>query len=108
MKRTLSYSALAASLLLATFSAQAEVKTIHDVLGRDVQVDMPVKRAVLGFYFPDYIAATGVENFDHVIGISREFWEKFNSGSWDLFSEKMPKLKDIADIGNVNTGTFST
>lgn len=101
-------SLFAYSLLLGAFSAQAEIKTIQDVLGRDVEVDVPVKRAVLAFYYPDYIATTGVENFDNVVGISREFWEKFNAGSWALFSEKMPKLKDIADIGNINTGTFST
>ena len=98
------------AVLLLTFgiTTQAEIKTIKDVLGREVNVDVPVKNAVLGFYYPDYIAVTGVENFKYVKGISREFWEKFNPGSWALFSEKMPELKNIADIGNVNTGTFST
>jgi raw score 10.12 len=98
------------AVLLLTFgiTTQAEIKKIKDVLGREVNVDVPVKNAVLGFYYPDYIAVTGVENFKYVKGISREFWEKFNPGSWALFSEKMPELKNIADIGNVNTGTFST
>ena len=45
-------------------------KTIKDVLGREVNVDVPVKNAVLGFYYPDYIAVTGVENFKYVKGIS--------------------------------------
>ena len=36
------------------------------------------------------------------------FGKNFNPGSWALFSEKIPELKNIADIGNVNTGTFST
>ena len=48
---------------LALFPAQAEVRTLHDVLGREVQVDVPVKRAILTFYYPDYIAATGAKNF---------------------------------------------
>lgn len=98
---------LAVSLLLTTLTAQAEIKTINDVLGRDVQVDVPAKRVVLGFYYPDYIAATGMENFEQVVGISREFWEKFNPGSWDLYNQKLPNLNSIGDIGNVNTGTFS-
>lgn len=98
---------LAIALLSCAWSAHAEIKTIKDVLGREVQVDVPVKRAVLGFYYPDYIAATGADNFQNVVGISREFWEKFNPGSWALYSEKIPQLKDIGDIGNVNTGTFS-
>ena len=65
------------AVLLLTFgiTTQAEIKTIKDVLGREVNVDVPVKNAVLGFYYPDYIAVTGVENFKYVKGISREFWE---------------------------------
>lgn len=98
---------VAVGLMLTAMSAQAEVKTINDVLGRDVQVDVPAKRVVLGFYYPDYIAATGADNFDHVVGISREFWEDFNPGSWALYSQKLPNLKGIGDIGNVSTGTFS-
>lgn len=98
---------LALSLILTTLNAQAEVKTINDVLGRDVQVDVPAKRVVLGFYYPDYIAATGAENFEQVVGISREFWEKFNPGSWDLYNQKLPNLQGIGDIGNIDRGTFS-
>ncbi|MER2012806.1 MAG: ABC transporter substrate-binding protein [Psychrobacter alimentarius] len=98
---------LALSLILTTLTAQAEVKTINDVLGRDVQVDVPAKRVVLGFYYPDYIAATGAENFGQVVGISREFWEKFNPGSWNLYNQKLPNLQGIGDIGNIDRGTFS-
>ena len=98
---------LVLSLILTTLNAQAEVKTINDVLGRDVQVDVPAKRVVLGFYYPDYIAATGAENFGQVVGISREFWEKFNPGSWDLYNQKLPNLQGIGDIGNIDRGTFS-
>ncbi len=98
---------LALSLILTTLNAQAEVKTINDVLGRDVQVDVPAKRVVLGFYYPDYIAATGAENFEQVVGISREFWEKFNPGSWNLYNQKLPNLQGIGDIGNIDRGTFS-
>ena len=92
----------------AVLAAQAEVKQIKDVLGREVAVDVPVKRAILTFYYPDYIAATGADNFRNVVGISREFWEKFNPGSWAQFTEKMPFLKDIDDVGYVISNTFST
>lgn len=102
------FKPLALSVLIACSAyAQAAVETLTDVRGREVKVDVPAKRVVLGFYFPDYIAVTGVENFKNVVGISREFWEKFNPGSWALYTEKMPELKNIGDIGNVNTGTFS-
>ncbi len=90
-----------------SLAATAEVKTLNDVLAREVKVDVPVKRAILTFYYPDYIAATGAENFKNVVGISREFWEKFNPGSWALFTAKMPELKDIADVGYVISNSFS-
>lgn len=108
MKKSLLTRLFFGLFFLFSAVANAELKTIKDVLGREVKVDVPAKRVVLAFYYPDYIAVTGVENFNNVVGISREFWEKFNPGSWALFSEKMPKLKEIADVGNINTGTFST
>ncbi|MDO4906107.1 MAG: ABC transporter substrate-binding protein [Lautropia sp.] len=108
MKRATLKSLLLAALVSVGAAAHAEVETITDVLGRKVQVDVPAKRVVLGFYYPDYIAATGAGNFQRVVGISREFWEGFNPGSWRLYVEKLPNLKDMPDIGNVNTGSFST
>lgn len=98
---------IALLLALMPLCAQAQIKTIKDVRGREVKVDVPVKRAVLAFYYPDYIAVTGAENFKNIVGISREFWEKFNPGSWKLYTQKIPKLKNIADVGNVDRGTFS-
>jgi len=99
-------AALALSLLPLAFAAQAEITTT-DVVGRKVTVPDVPKRVVLGFYYPDYIAVSGVDKFDNVVGISREFWEKFNSGSWSLYRAKIPSLQNIGDIGNVNAGTFS-
>ena len=98
---------LATAVLMTAMHAQAEIKTIHDVLDRDVKVDVPAKRVVLGFYYPDYIAATGTDHFGQVVGISREFWESFNPGSWQLYSQKLPNLQGIGDIGNIDRGTFS-
>ena len=80
----------AALFSLAVQGVCAEVKTLTDVRGREVRVDVPAKRVVLGFYYPDYIAVSGVDKFDNVVGISREFWEKFNSGSWSLYRAKNP------------------
>ncbi len=101
-------TSLATVMFLFSLGTSAEIQTIKDVLGREVKLDLPVKRPLLAFYYPDYIATTGVENFKKVVGISREFWEKFNPGSWALFTAKIPTLKEIPDVGNVNTNTFST
>ncbi|ETD73133.1 iron ABC transporter substrate-binding protein [Pelistega indica] len=100
---------LASLLALASLGqvATAEVKTITDVLGREVKIDVPVKRPIISFYYPDYVAAVGVDNFKKVVGISREFWEKFNPGSWALFADKIPSLSNIADVGYVPSNTFA-
>lgn len=108
MKKNFLRNLLTVALLSFSALTHAEITTIKDVRGREVKVDVPAKRVILSFYYPDYIAVTGAENFKHVVGISREFWEKFNPGSWALFAEKLPNLKEMADIGNINTGTFST
>lgn len=94
--------------LFCACSAMAEIKSFTDVMGREVSVDVPVKRAILTFYYPDYIAVAGVENFKHVVGISREFWEKFNPGSWGLYAEKIPDLVNITDVGYATNNNFST
>ena len=65
-----------ASLVLASLccwfgTAQAKVETLTDVLGREVQVDLPAKRVVLAFYFEDYMAVGGEQAFDRVVGISK-------------------------------------
>lgn len=78
---------------LSALTAAAEVKTLTDVLDRDVQVDVPVKRAILTFYYPDYIAATGAENFKNVVGISREFWGKIQSRQLGAVHRENARIK---------------
>ena len=53
---------LAAAVVAATLTAaHAEVKTIKDVLGREVKVDVPAKRIMLGFYYTDYLSRLAVK-----------------------------------------------
>ena len=101
-----------ASLVLASLcclfgTAQAKVETLTDVLGREVQVDLPAKRVVLAFYFEDYMAVGGEQAFDRVVGISREAWEGWRPANWSLFTAHRPSLKEIADVGEVEVQTFS-
>ena len=85
----------AALFSLAVQGVCAEVKTLTDVRGREVRVDVPAKRVVLGFYYPDYIAVSGVDKFDNVVGISREiFGRNSTSGSWSLYRAKIPSLQN--------------
>lgn len=94
-------------LCAASLTAWATPKTLQDVLGRNVEVDLPAKRVLLGFYFEDYMAVGGEKAFDNVIGISREAWEGWRSANWQLHIAHRPSLKDIPDVGEVEAQTFS-
>lgn len=95
------------ALAMGTFSAQAEVQTIHDILDRDVQVDVPAKRVVLGFYAEDYMAIGGEKSFDQVVGLSRDTWKVWRPASWEIYTQHDPKLAQIPDVGEVEAQTFS-
>lgn len=94
-------------LVMASLSAQAEVKTITDVIGREVKVDLPAKRVVLGFYFEDYLAVGTEKAFDSVVGISREAWEGWVPANWEMYLKHRPSLNTIPDVGEVEAQTFS-
>ncbi|MEE4481535.1 ABC transporter substrate-binding protein [Serratia ficaria] len=87
--------------------ANAASTTLTDVLGRQVTLDTPVKRAVLGFNFEDYLAVGGEDAFKRVIGISREAWRGKVPANWNMYIEKIPYLAQIADIGEVDLHNIS-
>lgn len=98
-------------LMLGMFSlvgpTQARMTVINDVLGRKVKVDLPAQRVVLGIYAEDYMAIGTESAFDKVVGISRDTWEIWRPENWKLYTNYRPSLKDIPDVGEVETKTFS-
>lgn len=98
---------LSACTIALASPALAEVKTITDVIGREVKVDLPAKRVVVGFYFEDYMAVAGEKAYDSVVGISREAWEGWVPANWNMHVTHRPSLKDIPDVGEVEAQTFS-
>lgn len=98
------------AILLGIFvasSALAEVKTLTDVLGREVKVNLPAKRIALGFYYTDFIAVGGVKALDNVVGFSKAVWTDWTPTSWDVYSKAVPKLTKLEDFGEAEVGTFS-
>nr|WP_315466056.1 ABC transporter substrate-binding protein [uncultured Rhodoferax sp.] len=109
MRLTPSAHWICALSLLTTLlpAAQAAPEVIKDVVGRQVKVDLPAKRVLLGFYFEDYMAIGGEKAFDKVVGFSREAWEAWRPANWSLFTAHRPSLKDLTDVGEVEAQTFS-
>ncbi|WP_432355559.1 ABC transporter substrate-binding protein (plasmid) [Agrobacterium sp. rho-13.3] len=100
-------SALSFSALFFACSAFADTKTITDVIGREVKVDLPAKRVIVGFYFEDYMAVGGEKAYDSVVGISREAWEGWVPANWKRHTAHRPSLNDITDVGEVEAQSFS-
>lgn len=105
LKRSL--SALIMALALAPAGAGAEVKTITDVIGREVKADLPAKRILLGFYFEDFMAVGGAEAYDAVVGLSRDAWAGWVPANWAMHVANRPSLDKIPDVGEVEAQTFS-
>ena len=99
--------ALAAALAFGTAAAHAKPVQITDVNGRKVTVDLPAKRVVLGFYYQDYMAIGGKDALNNVVGFSKAVWSDWAPPSWAAFSKAVPKLNQLADVGEVEVGTFS-
>lgn len=107
MKNRILAIGLAGLFALGTTTANAEVVKIKDILDREVSVDLPAKRVVLGFYYQDYMAIGGEKSLDNVVGFSKKVWSSWATESWELFSKKVPQLTKLADVGEVEEGTFS-
>ncbi len=108
MLNKLKFGAVALSSLLAMSGmAQAAPVEIVDVLDRKVTVDVPAKRVVLAFNYQDYMAVGGVKSFDNVVGFSKAVWADWAPASWAAFSQAVPRLNQLEDVGEVEVGTFS-
>ena len=99
----------AALVLLAALcsGAFAEKITVTDILGRKVGVEVPAQRVVLTFNFEEYVAATGAEGLNKVVGWARKYWEGRRQSTWDAFAARFPQIDSIADVGYIPKNTFN-
>ena len=72
MKKRFSTLAIATILGLTAGFSNADPVKVKDILDREVTVDLPAKRVVLGFYYQDYMAVGGDKALDNVVGFSTE------------------------------------
>lgn len=100
---------VAAAALAASFSvpAWAGTITVTDTLNRTVEIPEDPQRILLGFYFEDFMAVAGPEAYDRVVAISRDTWEGWRNLQWQTYSAVIPRLTELADVGEVDSGTFS-
>ena len=101
------FSAIVGAAMALPLPALADTITVTDALGRSVDVPENAERILLGFYFEDTFAVGGPDVYDRVVGISRDAWEGWRNLQWQAYVQAVPRIDEIADMGEVDAGTFS-
>ncbi|MEL7281049.1 MAG: ABC transporter substrate-binding protein [Pseudomonadota bacterium] len=101
------FGGLVGAALLLPLPALAQTITVTDVLDRQVEIPENPQRILLGFYFEDTFAVGGPDVYERVVGISRDAWEGWRGLQWKAYVEAVPRIDEIADVGEVDAGTFS-
>ncbi len=98
---------LLATLTLAAAPAPAETVVVTDVTGRDVVVEAPVERLILGEGRLLYgVAALEQEDpFRRIVGW-RDDLKRFDPQTWAIYEERFPEADAIPTFGGVKEGTF--
>ncbi|WP_406649621.1 ABC transporter substrate-binding protein [Aliisedimentitalea scapharcae] len=102
--RGVAAAAFAVSVAMPTW---ADNITLTDTLGRTVEVPENPQRILLGFYFEDFMAVAGPQAYDRVVAISKDTWEGWRTLQWQTYAAVIPRLNDLADVGEIDSGTFS-
>lgn len=99
---------LSAAIALVTYAGQAlaEIKVV-DVKGREVTLEKPAERVMLGFYYEDFIAVAGPGALDKVVALSLSTWKDWRPNQFAAYEKALPRLSTLPDVGNTEDGTFS-
>jgi iron complex transport system substrate-binding protein len=100
------FSASALSLITASL-VQADPITLTDIAGREVTVDAPVDRVILGEGRQIFFAAVldGENPFERVVGWRDDF-RQASPESYAIYEAKFPQLADIPTFGGFKDGSF--
>ena len=98
---------IAAVAMACSPLARAETVTVTDTMGRTVTASADAGRILLGFYYEDFFAVGGPDAYDRVVAISKGTWEGWRNLQWQAYTAAVPRLEQLADIGEFGAGTFS-
>ncbi|EPX82128.1 ABC transporter substrate-binding protein [Salipiger mucosus] len=93
--------------LLAASQVQADPITLTDIAGREVTVDAPVERVILGEGRQVFFTAVldGDDPFGRVVGWRDDF-RQASPASYEAYAGKFPQLTEIPTFGGFKDGTF--
>jgi len=98
--------AFAIAALTIVSPSYAEV-TATDVIGRTVTLSEPANRVVLGFYYEDFLAISGSDAMEKVVGLSLSPWKDWRPKQFEAYANAIPSITSLEDVGDTENGTFS-
>lgn len=107
MHKALLQTACAVSLTLLGVATQADEITVTDIAGREVTLDAPVERMILGEGRQIYLlgALQPEDPFAGVVGW-REDFSQADPDNYAVYAERFPELEEIPTFGGFKDGTF--
>ena len=80
--------------------------SITDVMNREVFIPESPKRIVIGDHYWETFIVGGNDVFDNVVGWSATTWVKWRNSIYEEFSQAVPRLKELEDVGLTFNQTF--
>lgn len=107
MHKPLLKTAFATALALTGVTAQADTITVTDIAGREVTLEAPVERMILGEGRQIYLlgALQPEDPFAGVVGW-REDFSQADPDNYAVYAERFPELEEIPTFGGFKDGTF--
>ena len=86
---------------------RAAAEIVTDITGRQVEIDLPVQKVILGEGRQIYLlAALDTDNpFKRVVGWRQDF-SQADPDNYAIYLEKFPEMADIPTFGGFKDGTF--
>ncbi len=105
--RSLAASLLVTATFLPAMALAGDVVTVTDITGREVEVEVPVEKVILGEGRQIYFTAAldGEDPFKRVVGWRDDF-EKADNDGYHQYLEKYPEMADLPTFGGMKSGTF--
>lgn len=92
---------------ISAWSAQAETRTLTDIVGRKVEFSLPVERVLIGEARQMSVVAAlkGKEAFDRVVGWRNDLLLK-DADTYAAYLKVFPHIADLPQFGYIPSGTF--
>ena len=107
MKKKMVWLGMAAAALLAAggsaFAQEGGTKEVTDVLDRTITLPEDVEKVVVTFNLEEYLAVTGEEGIDKLVGFSHDYWKGRIEDAWKTYVTKFPQIQELPDVGYNDT-----